>query len=73
MLMAKNAVLEKFPGRHSDSVSLIRDWELYVQMLGGRRQITDTILLWTLGGHSLDDGTRMNLQPPRELVEITRK
>ena len=49
MLMAKNAIPPKFTSRHSDWVSFRRDWELYVQMLGGRREITDTILLCTLG------------------------
>ena len=39
-------------------------------MLGGRREITDTILLCTLG-QSLDDGTRMNLQRRKESGEIT--
>ena len=39
-------------------------------MLGGRREITDTILLCTLG-LSLDDCTRMNLQRRKESGEIT--
>ena len=69
MLMAKNAIPPKFTGRHSDWVSFRRDWELYVQMLGGRREITDTILLCTLG-QSLDDGTRINLQRRKESSEI---
>ena len=68
--MAKNAIPPKFTGRHSDWVSFRRDWELYVQMLGGQHEITDTILLCTLG-QSLDDGTMMNLPRRKESVEIT--
>ena len=47
-----------------------RDWEHYVQLLGGRKEISNSILLCTLG-ETLDEGNRLNLQRMVEEGEVT--
>ena len=69
LLMARNAVPPKFTGKHADWVSFRRDWEHYVQMLGGKGEISNTILLCTLG-QTLDEGNRLNLQRRVETGEV---
>ena len=70
MLMAKTAISPKFTGMQKDWVNFRRDWEHYVQLLGGRREISNSILLCTLG-ETLDEGNRLNLQRMVEEGEVT--
>ena len=47
-----------------------RNWEPYVLLLGGRREISNSILLCTLG-ETLDEGNRLNQQRMVEEGEVT--
>jgi hypothetical protein len=70
MLMAKSAVAPKFTGLQRDWVAYSRDWEQYIQMLGGREGISQPTMLGTLGS-TLDEGNRLNLQRMQSDGEIT--
>jgi hypothetical protein len=70
MLMAKAAVAPKFSGLQRDWVAYSRDWEQYIQMLGGREGISQPTMLGTLGS-TLDEGNRLNLQRMYSDGEIT--
>ena len=70
MLMAKRAISPKFTGMQNDWVNFRRDWEHYVQLLGGRKEISNSILLCTLG-ETLDEGNQLSQQRMVEEGEVT--
>ena len=47
-----------------------RDWEHYVQLLGGWKEISNSILPCTLG-ETFDEGNRLNLERMVEEGEVT--
>ena len=61
MLMAKTAISPKFTGMQKDWVNFHRDWEHYVQLLEGRKEISNSIVLCTLG-ETLDEDNQLSWQ-----------